>query len=148
VLLKQLDTADAQRIGLSAQDSIESRLKSFASVQRAVAASAPTLAEWTTREAEAYRNGHHATYLAQKTLMPVFVDVTERAPTFRLAPLDRIDTTPARSWIRVWAPVATPGEAWQPCCTARSRGWTCRPTRMPSNTASPTRPCARRPCAA
>lgn len=113
VLLKQLDTADAQRIGLSAQDSIESRLKSFASVQRAVAASAPTLAEWTTREAEAYRNGHHATYLAQKTLMPVFVDVTERAPTFRLAPLDRIDTTPARSWIRVWAPVATPGEAWQ-----------------------------------
>jgi N-acetylmuramic acid 6-phosphate etherase len=113
VLLKQLDAADAQRIGLSAQDSIESRLKGFAAIQRAVAASAPALAEWTAREAQAYRSGHHATYLAQATLMPVFVDVTERAPTFRLAPLDRVDTTPARSWIRVWAPVAQPDQAWQ-----------------------------------
>jgi len=64
------------------------------------------------REAQAYAGGHHATYLAGQALMPVFVDVTERAPTFRLAPLDRTDTTPPASWIRVWAPVATPQAAW------------------------------------
>jgi N-acetylmuramic acid 6-phosphate etherase len=112
LLLPQLPAADAQRLGLDAKDSIESRLRGFAGLQRSVAGSAPQLAQWTVREAQAYADGRHATYLAGETLMPVFVDVTERAPTFRLAPLDRTDTTPPASWIRVWAPVATPQAAW------------------------------------
>ncbi len=112
LLLPQLPAADAQRLGLDAKDSIESRLRGFAGLQRTVAGSAPQLAQWTVREAQAYADGRHATYLAGETLMPVFVDVTERAPTFRLAPLDRTDTTPPASWIRVWAPVATPQAAW------------------------------------
>lgn len=112
LLLPQLDAADAQRLGLDARDTIESRLRGFAGLQRRVAASAPQLAQWTAREAQAYADGRHATYLAGQALMPVFVDVTERAPTFRLAPLDRTDTTPPASWIRVWAPVATPQAAW------------------------------------
>lgn len=112
LLLPQLSAADAQRLGLDARDSIEGRLRGFAQLQRTVAASAPQLAQWTEREARAYAEGRHATYLAGATLMPVFVDVTERAPTFRLAPLDRVDTTPPASWIRVWAPLATPQEAW------------------------------------
>ena len=45
--------------------------------------------------------------------MPVFVDVTERAPTFRLSPLDRTDATERRSWIQVWTPVDDADEAWQ-----------------------------------
>ena len=112
LLLPQLDAADAQRLGLDSKDTLESRLRGFAGLQRSVAASAPQLAQWTVREAQAYAGGHHATYLAGQALMPVFVDVTERAPTFRLAPLDRTDTTPPASWIRVWAPVATPQAAW------------------------------------
>ncbi|MCL7715494.1 hypothetical protein [Stenotrophomonas mori] len=112
LLLPQLPAADAQRLGLDPRDSIESRLRGFAALQRSVAASAPQLAQWTVREAQAYADGRHATYLAGDTLMPVFVDVTERAPTFRLAPLDRTDTRPPASWIRVWAPVATPQAAW------------------------------------
>lgn len=112
LLLPHLPAADAQRLGLDAKDSIESRLRGFAGLQRTVAGSAPQLAQWTVREAQAYAGGRHATYLAGETLMPVFVDVTERAPTFRLAPLDRTDTTPPASWIRVWAPVATPQAAW------------------------------------
>ncbi len=112
LLLPHLPAADAQRLGLDAKDSIESRLRGFAGLQRSVAGSAPQLAQWTVREAQAYADGRHATYLAGETLMPVFVDVTERAPTFRLAPLDRTDTAPPASWIRVWAPVATPQAAW------------------------------------
>ncbi len=112
LLLPHLPAADAQRLGLDAKDSIESRLRGFAGLQRSVAGSAPQLAQWTVREAQAYTDGRHATYLAGETLMPVFVDVTERAPTFRLAALDRTDTAPPASWIRVWAPVATPQAAW------------------------------------
>lgn len=112
LLLPQLSADDARRLGLDPGDSIESRLRGFAELQRVVAATAPRLAQWTTREAQAYADGHHATYLAGATLMPVFVDVTERAPTFRLAPLDRTDSMPPASWIRVWAPVETPQAAW------------------------------------
>ncbi len=112
LLLPQLSKADARRLGLDAGDSIESRLRGFAPLQRTVAASAPQLAHWTEREAQAYADGRHATYLAGAALMPVFVDVTERAPTFRLAPLDRTDAASPASWIRVWAPVATPQAAW------------------------------------
>lgn len=112
LLLPHLPVADARRLGLDVNDSIERRLRDFAQLQRSVAASAPQLAQWTVHEAQTYADGRHATYLAGETLMPVFVDVTERAPTFRLAPLDRTDTAPPASWIRVWAPVATPQAAW------------------------------------
>lgn len=112
LLLPPLAPADATRLGLSAHDTLERRLHDFAALQRAVAASVPRLAGWTVREAGAYAGGQRATYLAQAALMPVFVDVTERAPTFRLAPLDRIDSVPPRSWIRVLTPAATPQAAW------------------------------------
>ncbi len=111
-VVAQLDAATAQRLGFSAQDSLESRLRDFAGLQRSVAASAPGLAALTEREARIYAEGGHANYMAQAALMPVFVDVTERAPTFRLAPLDRVDAAESRSWVRVSAPVAMPDAAW------------------------------------
>ncbi len=69
LLLPQLSVADAQRLGLDARDSIEGRLRDFAQLQRTVAASAPQLAQWTEREARAYAQGRHATYLAGAVAM-------------------------------------------------------------------------------
>ncbi len=99
-------------LGFDANADIASRLRDFATLQKTVAATAPTLAAWTDAESAAYANGHHATYLAQRAMMVVFVDVTERSPTFRLAPLDRDDASERKSWIQVWAPVATQDAAW------------------------------------
>ncbi len=112
LLMPHLRPAEARRLGLSANDSIASRLREFAALQASVASSAPQVAQWTVREAQAYQQQRHATYLAGAALLPVFVDVTERAPTFRLAPLDRIDAEKQQSWIRVWTPVATQQAAW------------------------------------
>lgn len=113
-LLRPVLDADAlQALGFSADATIASRLRDFAQIQTTVAASAPALAAWTDREAAAYAAGRHATYLTQRALMPVFVDVTERAPTFRLAPLDTVDAAERRSWIQVWTPTANAADAWQ-----------------------------------
>ena len=71
------------------------------------------MAAWTDAEAGTYTRDRHSTYLAKRALMPVFVDVTERAPTFRLSPLDRTDATERRSWIQVWTPVDDAAGAWQ-----------------------------------
>lgn len=92
---------------------IAERLRGFTALQRTAAAAAPKLAAWTDREAASYANGHRSTYLATRALMPVFVDVTERAPTFRLAPLDPVNVVERRSWIQVWTPAADGAQAWQ-----------------------------------
>lgn len=109
VLTKQ----ELRALGFDERATIASRLRQFATLQKTVAAAAPRLAAWTDRESSTYANGRHATYLAGRALMPVFVDVTERAPTFRLAPLDRVDAQERRSWIQVLAPVADAASAWQ-----------------------------------
>lgn len=112
-LLTPLLTADElHALGFSPEADIATRLRHFAHLQWEVASTASSLAAWTDREAAAYAADRRATYLAQRALMPVFVDVTERAPTFRLAPLDRIDATERRSWIQVWTPTPDPADAW------------------------------------
>ena len=45
-------------------------------------------------------------------MLPVFVDVTERAPTFRLSPLDTINTKKKHSWIQIWSPAKTLKQGW------------------------------------
>ncbi len=108
-----LDADEMRALGFGEATGIAARLRDFAQLQRDVASTAPSLAAWTDREAAAYADGKHATYLAARALMPVFVDVTERAPTFRLAPLDRIDAQERRSWIQVWTPADDAAQAWQ-----------------------------------
>lgn len=113
LLAPVLAKTELRALGFDDRATIASRLRRFATLQKTVAAAAPTLAAWTDRESSTYANGHHATYLAGRALMPVFVDVTERAPTFRLAPLDRADAKERRSWIQVWAPVGDAASAWK-----------------------------------
>ncbi|MFT3763651.1 MAG: hypothetical protein QM761_13805 [Pseudoxanthomonas sp.] len=107
-----LSKRELAALGFDESATLASRLRDFATLQRTVAATAPQLAAWTDRESSAYADGHRATYLAQRAMMAVFVDVTERSPTFRLAPLDRVDAAERKSWIQVWAPVDNPAAAW------------------------------------
>ncbi|WP_341724492.1 hypothetical protein [Pseudoxanthomonas putridarboris] len=122
LLGEHLSPADMQALGFSASATLESRLRDFAPIQRQAAAAVQRLATWTDHEARAYAGGRHATYLARQALMPVFVDVTERAPTFRLAPLDRTDAPQRRSWIQVWTPTEDPADAWQALLQRPFRG--------------------------
>jgi len=112
LLLPHLPADAAARLGLSAEDTLARRLRDFAAVQQAVAKTATALAGWTCAEASTYANGQRARYRAKAALMQVFVDITERSPTFRLPPLDRTDTAPGQSWIRAEALAHTPEDAW------------------------------------
>ena len=113
VLAPLLDAGELRALGFDGETDIAARLRAFDALQRSVAATAPAVSAWTERESDAYAEGHRATYLARRALLPVFVDVTERAPTFRLAPLDRVDAAERRSWIQVWTPAPDGAQAWQ-----------------------------------
>lgn len=113
LLTPLLDDGEMRALGFVTGADIASRLRDFTVLQRTVASAAPRVAVWTDAEAGTYTRDRHATYFAQRALMPVFVDVTERAPTFRLAPLDRVDAAERRSWIQVWTPSRDSAQAWQ-----------------------------------
>ena len=107
-----LSPRELAALGFAQNRDLAARLRDFATLQQTVAATAPRLAAWTDSESATYAKGHRTTYLAQRALMAVFVDVTERSPTFRLAPLDRANASERKSWIQVWTPASDAAGAW------------------------------------
>ncbi len=92
--------------------SMRERLLSFLQVQQGVYEIRNAISRLTDLEASTYRNKGFSTYFAQDALITVFIDSTERAPTFRLFPLDTCDAIARKSWIQVWTPAADKLEAW------------------------------------
>ncbi|HTE47583.1 MAG TPA: hypothetical protein VK636_20235, partial [Gemmatimonadaceae bacterium] len=107
-----LGTADRIALGFTAGVTLEGRLRVFSSVLEEVKRASPDLAKLTELEADTYRDGHFSTYFAGRGLMTVFIDGTERSPTFRLALLDTTEQPQRRSWFQVWTPGKDGREAW------------------------------------
>jgi N-acetylmuramic acid 6-phosphate (MurNAc-6-P) etherase len=113
-LLKEcLTVRELSEIGFEPDINLSQRLLSFKGVRSAVDNSVNPLARLTELEAETYRNGHFSTYFAKKALTAVFIDCTERSPTFRLFPIDTVNLKERRSWIQVWTDAGNGPEAWR-----------------------------------
>ena len=112
ILQKYLSSVELQQLGFNESLTIKNQLNNFSKIQKLVYNAAPKIAPWTELEANTYLTHHRATYIAQQALLPVFVDVTERSPTFRIPPLDPITATKKVSWMQVWSPASTPQQAW------------------------------------
>ena len=89
------------------------RLLSFLPVQNTVYEAQKSISQLTDLEASTYCDKALSTYFAQDALITVFIDSTERAPTFRLFPLDTRDASPRKSWIQVWTPAVDQLHAWE-----------------------------------
>lgn len=76
--------------------------RDFKQLRAAVNAAIPALSELTRLESDAYSAGHRAAYAAGALLCTVFTDCTERSPTFRLHPLDRVDAEDPQCWFHVF----------------------------------------------
>ncbi len=108
-----LGRRDLARLGFDEGESVAAKLRDFGGVLDAARAALPALAALTDAEAAAYASGRFSTYYAEKGLITVFIDSTERSPTFRLYPLDTVREPRRKCWIQVWTKAATPAEAWQ-----------------------------------
>ena len=119
VLAPMLSRGDMEKLGFlgggggRAAVGVAARLREFEGVLAAARAALAELAALTEIEAAAYAGGHFSTYYAEKGLITVFIDSTERSPTFRLFPLDTVHEPRRKCWIQVWTNAATPAEAWQ-----------------------------------
>lgn len=108
-----LQKKEMEKIGFKKAIDFQEKLKDFSSILARIKKSLPVLAEFTRLEAETYKSGHFSTYFAQKGLITVFIDSTERSPTFRLYPLDTIQEKKRTSWIQVWTSAASLQDAWE-----------------------------------
>jgi len=112
-LRSRLSTREMTRLGFSRGKSISERLGEFPRILRGVEHAIPELARLTEAEARTYEAERFSTYFAQNGLITVFIDSTERSPTFRLFPLDTVREKMRRSWIQVWTPAADQADAWE-----------------------------------
>lgn len=113
VLKRFLSTAELSQLGFSEDHTIAQRLLSFIPIQRKMFEQRAAIAKVTALEAATYANRHFSTYFAGDALITVFIDSTERSPTFRLYPLDTSAEPRRKCWIQVWTVAKDGQEAWQ-----------------------------------
>ena len=107
-----LSPAELRKIGFNRHYDLVETLRNFKQIISRIKAAVPLIAAWTGQESATYAANRFSTYFADKALITVFIDSTERSPTFRLFPLDTVEEPARRCWIRVWTPAADKKQAW------------------------------------
>jgi len=108
-----LSPKNMARAGFEDDLTVAQRLQAFPAILDEVKRNIPAIAALTTLESETYGGGRFSTYIAGRALITVFIDSTERSPTFRLFPLDTTAEPQRKCWIQVWTPAANLEEAWR-----------------------------------
>jgi len=112
--LRQILTKkEMSKLGFKKPIDFQEKFKDFVLILKQLNEAVSDIAEFTKLEAETYQTGHFSTYFAQKGLITVFIDSTERSPTFRLYPLDTVKEQSRKSWIQVWNPAVNLQQGWQ-----------------------------------
>jgi N-acetylmuramic acid 6-phosphate etherase len=111
-LSEKLDADQLRELGFRGNPGLACRLGAFKEIRKLVDAAVPQLTRFTQAEIETYRNGRFSTYFAKTALITVFIDNTERSPTFRLFPLDKADDPERHCWVQVWTEAADRRAAW------------------------------------
>ncbi len=112
LLADVLTEKEMQTLGFAEPFSFKERFDTFAQVLHRVKEAIPQIAELTTLESQTYQNHRFSTYFAKEALITVFIDGTERSPTFRLNALDTIEQKSRRCWIQVWTQAEDQQAAW------------------------------------
>lgn len=112
-LTKYLTRDELIGLGFDSQRQISLRLLDLKEINSILQASSNKIAQLTSLEAEIYAGSGFTTYFAGKALAAVFVDCTERSPTFHLFPLDTIQDRERKSWLQVWTEGKDHLTAWK-----------------------------------
>jgi N-acetylmuramic acid 6-phosphate etherase len=108
-----LSPKNMARAGFKDRLTVAQRLQAFASILEEVKRNIPAIASLTELESDTYGAGRFSTYIAGQALITVFIDSTERSPTFRLFPLDTASEPRRKCWIQVWTPASNLEDAWK-----------------------------------
>lgn len=107
-----LNEKELRRAGFSRKYDPVETLRDFPRILNRIKNAVPAIAVWTELESSTYASNRFSTYFAEKALITVFIDSTERSPTFRLFPLDTVEEPERKCWIQVWTPARDRKQAW------------------------------------
>lgn len=113
VLRRVLSKKDMALVGFKEETTLEERLRKFPLILQEIRKHITDIARLTDLEYKTYAGDHFSTYFAKSGLITVFIDSTERSPTFRLYPLDTVSEQERRCWIQVWTDAPDRQSAWQ-----------------------------------
>ncbi len=113
ILRQYLSNTEMAELGYGTSSGLVDRLTAFDLVKDAVDSALHATSKFTELEADTYRHKRFATYFAKKALITVFIDNTERSPTFRLYPLDKAQDSERHCWVQVWTEASTRQQAWR-----------------------------------
>ncbi len=113
LLRRALSGKEMARLGFDGKMTIAGRLREFGGLVESLKAAVPDLSRLTELESAAYAASRFSTYFAVSGLITVFIDGTERSPTFRLYPLDTVKEPARKCWFQVATAAATADEAWR-----------------------------------
>lgn len=122
ILKDLLSQNELARLGFFQAPKIEERLLEFEDIQKLLLSSVDNIAHFTSLESTTYKNKKHVTYFAKKAMITVFIDCTERSPTFHLFPLDTIQEKKRKCWLQVWTEAENSQDAWQNFLGRKFRG--------------------------
>jgi len=108
-----LSEDELENLGFSKNFKLRDKLLSFKDLKYSIDKEAEAISKFTELEAETYKNKRFSTYFAKKALITVFIDSTERSPTFRLYPLDTVKEKERKCWIQVWTEGKDIRDAWR-----------------------------------
>lgn len=107
-----LSRKELSSLGFTGQAHLKERLSFFPNLLTVLRAHLDNISKFTAIETETYENNRRTTYFAKKALITVFIDCTERSPTFHLHPLDTVQENERKSWLQVWTEGGDSEEAW------------------------------------
>jgi len=113
ILKDLLSPKELEQLGFSQAPKIMQRLLEFKKIQILFMSKIADIAKFTALESEVYKNKGFVTYFAKRALITVFIDCTERSPTFHLFPLDTIQKKKRKCWIQVWTEANGSQQAWK-----------------------------------
>ncbi len=113
VLEDLLPDKDMKSLGFTPGQSLGHRLRGFDELRSRLIHTLKDIAHFTGLESDTYKKGGRTVYFAGSALIPVFIDCTERSPTFRLDPLDTVKEPEKKSWIQVQTDAADQITAWR-----------------------------------
>ena len=111
VLHNKLSNSEFHKLGFNGNINIATRLNQFSQLQKDVEKQSPAITDVANLEYQTYRAGNHAIYFGSQLLTTLFIDVTERAPTFNLSPLDAKGAQPL-SWVTVYTEASNNNDGW------------------------------------
>lgn len=112
-LKNYLSEEELEKLGFSPSLPLKDKILSFKNLKLALDKEVDSISKFTETEANTYKNGRFSTYFAKNALITVFIDSTERSPTFRLYPLDTVKEKDRKCWIQVWTEAKDIKDAWR-----------------------------------